>query len=46
MMLVGKNTFQLNDIMTVLKENEMIMREDSGGPQLLIVAKDGKRGES
>ena len=27
-----------------LKENERMMREDTGGPQILIAAANGKRG--
>ena len=38
-----ENTLQLNDVMTVLKENERMMREYDGGPQILIVAENGER---
>ena len=35
---------EFNDVIMVLKENETMMREDGGGSQILITAKDGERG--
>ena len=43
MMLVGENMFQLSDVITVLKENERMMTEYGGSPQILIAAKNGER---
>ena len=45
-LLVGKNTLQLNDVIMVLKENDRMMGEDGGGPQILIAAGSDERGRN